>query len=545
MAVTIALVAAAMAVAITTLRAQSDDARHAQLVLAHLDVDAQRISRVEWQVTAAGLTRELGQEFRLASGEMDGHAAEYERENRTDGPDLSRETAAYVAAVAKLLALIDGGHLMQSETFDERYVDPSFARLQRGVQAISLVQKKRADKAAGQTDVGITASLLIAALALVLLVWRFDTVRHAAARKWRENLEVQALHDALTGLPNRRKLLLDLEQALLRAHAGESCALILCDLDGFKTYNDTFGHLEGDLLLERLSDKLARALASHGTAYRLGGDEFCGLLRVDEDELAPLLSACHAALCETGGAFEIRASIGCVRLPEEARDAAAALRLADLRMYAQKNEGASSVKQQLRGLMLSVLCEQDPELYHHVHHVAHLAAAVGRQLGFDDARVAMLVRAAELHDVGKLAVPDSILNKPGPLDADEQQFMRRHTLIGESILGSAPALAGIGRIVRSTHERYDGTGYPDALRETQIPLSSRIIFVCDSFDAMTTNRSYRKAMSEQAALAELTCCAGTQFDPAVVDAFMTVLAASTTTPLVDDKRHTPEPASAP
>jgi HD-GYP domain-containing protein (c-di-GMP phosphodiesterase class II) len=143
----------------------------------------------------------------------------------------------------------------------------------------------------------------------------------------------------------------------------------------------------------------------------------------------------------------------------------------------------------------------------------------------DDVAVANLVRAAELHDVGKIAIPDSILHKPGPLDPQEQEFMRRHTIIGESILNAAPALAGAGGLVRSSHERYDGAGYPDGLHEEEIPLPSRIIFVCDSFQAMTTDRPYRQAMDEYDALAELRRCAGTQFDPAVVDAFAAELAA--------------------
>ena len=147
----------------------------------------------------------------------------------------------------------------------------------------------------------------------------------------------------------------------------------------------------------------------------------------------------------------------------------------------------------------------------------------GDRLGLDGGEVADLVRAAELHDVGKVAIPDSILQKPGPLAPDEQQLMRRHTLIGENILSAASALAGVGRLVRSSHERFDGTGYPDRLQHEEIPLASRIIFVCDAYDAMTTDRPYRKAMSEEHAVAELRRCASTQFDPAVVDAFVAEL----------------------
>jgi HD-GYP domain-containing protein (c-di-GMP phosphodiesterase class II) len=161
----------------------------------------------------------------------------------------------------------------------------------------------------------------------------------------------------------------------------------------------------------------------------------------------------------------------------------------------------------------------------HARDVARLAAAVGHRLGLEGGEAADLVQAAELHDVGKVAIPDSILQKPGPLAPDEQQFMRRHTLIGENILSAASALAGVGRLVRSSHERYDGTGYPDRLAREEIPLASRIIFVCDAYDAMTTDRPYRKAMNKEDAVAELRRCANTQFDPAVVDAFIAELGA--------------------
>jgi HD-GYP domain-containing protein (c-di-GMP phosphodiesterase class II) len=133
-------------------------------------------------------------------------------------------------------------------------------------------------------------------------------------------------------------------------------------------------------------------------------------------------------------------------------------------------------------------------------------------------------QAAELHDVGKLAIPEEILSKPGPLTEDEWEFVRRHTLIGERILASAPALRAAAEIVRSSHERWDGAGYPDKLSGPQIPLGARIISVCDAFDAMTTPRPYARALSPEDALHELFRCAGTQFDPQVVDAFAAVQA---------------------
>ena len=136
-----------------------------------------------------------------------------------------------------------------------------------------------------------------------------------------------------------------------------------------------------------------------------------------------------------------------------------------------------------------------------------------------------LVHAAELHDIGKLAVPAQILRKPGPLDEEEWAVMRRHTLLGESILGAASALGSVATLVRSSHERYDGAGYPDGLAGEAIPLASRIVLVCDAFDAMTSARPYQGVLEQQAALAELRRGAGSQLDPLVVEAFCAELAA--------------------
>jgi diguanylate cyclase (GGDEF)-like protein len=543
-AVGIIALAALLAVSITTLRSNADGARKVQLLVAHMESDVHKISRIEWQGAAERrISPELGAEFQETRGHIDADLLEYSRSGDARQA-LPAQTQRYLNAVARQLALLDAGRVADSREIDEREVDPAFDRLEAGLDTIYSAESGKADGAARATDLGVAASLLLAALVLILVLWRLDRIRGAAARERRVDLEAQALQDSLTGLPNRRGLMLDLEQALLDSAGGERRVLALCDLDGFKAYNDHYGHLEGDLLLRRLSAKLARVVAPHGTAYRLGGDEFCALLRGGQDELQPVIAACHGALRESGSGFDITASLGSVALSVEASDSSNALRLADQRMYSQKRDRGSSVQAQLRDLILRVHHEHDPTLRHHVHDVASFAAGVGRRLGLDHAQVGHLVYAAELHDVGKVAIPESILNKPGPLDDREMEFMRRHTLVGESILGAAPALAGVGRLVRSSHERFDGTGYPDGLRAEEIPLSSRIIFVCDSFDAMTTDRPYRDAMSVEGALDELRQCARTQFDPAVVTAFAAELAERNAAGRDrDEDPHAPAPAA--
>jgi diguanylate cyclase (GGDEF)-like protein len=333
-------------------------------------------------------------------------------------------------------------------------------------------------------------------------------------------LREQAVTDALTGLGNRRRLSDDLAAALQRATASRPALLLLFDLDGFKAYNDTFGHLAGDQLLARLGAKLTEAVADGGAAYRLGGDEFCALLELDHEQLEDLIARTAGALTEKGKQFAIRASLGAVLLPHEADSPDHALQLADERMYAHKRGRAAGPRDQARDVLLCTMQAKMPDLDEHASGVADLAVRVARQLGLTGEALDEIARAAELHDVGKVGIPDAILNKPGPLDPTEWEFMHQHTILGERILNAAPALRPVARLVRSSHERWDGAGYPDRLAGEAIPLGARVVAVCDAYEAMTADRAYRKRMSHHAARAELRAHAGTQFDPTVVDAFL-------------------------
>ncbi len=370
--------------------------------------------------------------------------------------------------------------------------------------------------------------------ALHALVIENISERGIAERALREQAainEYQAMHDSLTGLPNRRKLTSDLDQAMGESDAASPGVLALFDLNGFKSYNDTFGHAEGDLLLRRLSTRLADVTG--GSAYRLGGDEFCALLPGSLAENAALAGACIPSLSEDGEGFAISTSAGFVEFPREAAEPTTTLLLADQRMYAEKENRSGSAKQQTRDMVLRILAERHPDLHEHISAVASAARQVGMRLGMSREDLDDLVRAAELHDIGKIAIPDAILHKPGPLDEEEWRFMRRHTIIGESMLSAAPALAVAAKAVRSSHERFDGGGYPDGLTSEDIPLASRIIFICDSFHAMTSERPYQGPMGTEAALAEMRRCAGTQFDPHLVEAFE-LAAAWEPGPIIDE-----------
>jgi diguanylate cyclase (GGDEF)-like protein len=385
---------------------------------------------------------------------------------------------------------------------------------------------------------GIVVPLGFALGALVILVWSsFDAVGVLAialatssllvvmwrlALTWRENAmllrasRTEAMTDPLTRLGNRRALIADLEQRLLGTDIEPPFVLITLDLDGFKHYNDNFGHPAGDTLLARLGAKLQSHLAGTGTAYRMGGDEFCALIDASGDALRSSAETA-AALSDHGDGFTIGASYGSVLVPSEAQDVENALRIADQRMYAQKRVDRASAARQSRDVLLRAVAERNPELGNHQRDVAELAVVAARAFSLPAEEVEQIRQAAELHDVGKVAIPDAILEKPGALDEIEWAFIRRHTLIGERIIAAAPALRPVATLVRSSHENFDGSGYPDGLSGQEIPLGSRIIAVCDAFDAMTTDRPYRKAMDETAAISELRRCAGSQFDPDVVE----------------------------
>ena len=322
--------------------------------------------------------------------------------------------------------------------------------------------------------------------------------------------------DPVTGLGNRRRLMIDLETVI---ESGHPYAFSLFDLDGFKAYNDSFGHPAGDALLGRLGKNLAAAMHPRGSAYRLGGDEFCVLSPIDGPSGDSVVAIGSAALSEAGKAFSISSSSGSVLLPAEADDASTALLLADRRMYGQKRLRSHSPERQTRNVLLRILREREPDLDEHLRSVGSLALLLARHAGVEGEELDVVARAAELHDIGKIAIPEGVLRKRGTLTAVERELIRKHTLIGERILASAPAMVPVARLVRSSHERWDGDGYPDMLRGEEIPLGARIIAVCDAFDAMVSTKPYRQSMESPQAVIELQRCAGTQFDPRLVKLF--------------------------
>ncbi len=369
-------------------------------------------------------------------------------------------------------------------------------------------------------------ALIAASLGLAAVIARMALTFNEHLAMLRTS-RIESLTDQLTGLGNRRSLMQRLE-SLFDGGPPPARLLLLFDLDGFKAYNDAFGHTAGDALLNRLGERLSRSIAGRGTAYRLGGDEFCVLVDGGFVDLEWVRAAAVASLRETGEAFAITCSRGHVVIPQEARTAESALQLADRRMYAEK--GARLGDFRSRGALLQALAERDNELGRHTAGVAEYASRLAAEAGLRGADAKALRAAAELHDIGKLALPEALLAKPGPLDDQEWELVREHTLIGERIIAADDGLGPVASIVRSSHERWDGAGYPDGLAGERIPFAARIIAICDAYEAMTTTRAYRDALTHEEAVKELRDSAGSQFDPALVEMFIATIPATTVVP---------------
>jgi diguanylate cyclase (GGDEF)-like protein/putative nucleotidyltransferase with HDIG domain len=350
-----------------------------------------------------------------------------------------------------------------------------------------------------------------------------------------------ALTDPLTGLGNHRnfheRLARELEHSL---RDERPLALCLVDVDDFKRINDRFGHPAGDRVLSQVAARLRQT----GEAFRLGGDEFAVLLpgcRLREAVTAAESIIDRIATLDFGQMGGITVSAGIALAPEHARDRDELLKLVDSALYWAKEYGknrsrvyqpdvvefaelkrlatAGDRAARLRAAASLARAVDARDVYtgRHSQRVAQLAVRLAARLGLSREELELTQLAASLHDVGKLALPEELLRKAAPLTAPEWATLRQHAQIGFRMLESL-GVDPVAECVLHHHERWDGTGYPDSLAGTEIPVGARIIFVADAYDAMTSDRLYRGRRSGDEALAEIVRCAGTQFDPSVVEA---------------------------
>jgi diguanylate cyclase (GGDEF)-like protein/putative nucleotidyltransferase with HDIG domain len=387
--------------------------------------------------------------------------------------------------------------------------------------------------------------LSVALVGPLLAIALYQRSTHRALRAMR-----LALTDPMTGLGNHRHFHERLQRELLSAEE-QAQPLTLCfvDIDDFKKVNDRYGHPSGDRVLSQVGARLRQG----GEAFRLGGDEFA-LLLVDHDETMALAAADsiveRIATVDFDHIGTVTVSAGLATFPMQGHGRDELIRLADSALYWAKEHGKNRVRlyrpevvelSELKRLaagpdkaaryraaasLAKAVDARDTYTGSHSERVGELAAKVAKRIGLDAEQVELTRLAGSLHDLGKLAIPEEILRKPGTLTDSERLVLERHPQIGFRMLDSL-GVDPVADLVLHHHERWDGAGYPDGLRGEEIPLGARIIFVTDAYDAMTSDRIYRPKLSSQEALAELERCAGTQFDPGIVAAFVEELGLST------------------
>lgn len=361
----------------------------------------------------------------------------------------------------------------------------------------------------------LTLGLIVAVFARTI-----DTLlKQSTVLEWHEE---SARSDQITGLENRQQLEADIASTV--ASGSGSQVLVLFELDDLQAYNDRFGFAAGEELLRSFAVNLVASVAPlGGTAYRCDGGRFAVIAGASASRLGEMVLAAMTSLRDGGNGMSLGTAYGEVAIPDEAREPAPALQIAGQRLAAHKQRQHSSARRQAHAVLIAALSARRPALRDHLRIVAYRAIALGRRLGIGSEEIDDIALAAELQDVGLLAVPESVLEKEA-LDEIERAMIRGHTAEGAKIVAAAPGLATVARLVRSSAEHFDGSGYPDGLAREAIPLGSRIIAVAVAFAAMTERRPYREPVGPGEALAELRRNSGNQFDPHVVEALAQDLA---------------------
>lgn len=342
-------------------------------------------------------------------------------------------------------------------------------------------------------------------------------------REKQKQIEYLNYHDYMTGLYNRRYI----EDAIKQMDIEENLpiTLMVLDINGLKLTNESFGNAIGDRLLKVVADILKRVCHYANIIARIDGDEFCILLpNTNHDQAMSIKNRIIEETAITN--FEsaiISVAVGYEVKTEGTQNIEDIIKNAENSMYKIKmNHGRFMRSQMIENVLRNINLKYDNEQVH-AERVAQYCEMIGRAINFSDREVYMIKQAGVLHDIGKIIVDPELLNKKGELTNDEFEIIRKHTETGYHILKNAEDYLGLAKIVRYHHERFDGKGYPDKLIGYEIPLESRIIAVADSYEAMTANRPYQKTKSKKDALLEIERCAGTQFDPQIVEVFLRIM----------------------
>jgi diguanylate cyclase (GGDEF)-like protein/putative nucleotidyltransferase with HDIG domain len=465
-----------------------------------------------------------------------------------------RENTAALAAVRQMAAAVNAGDANRSAVIDERRLRPAFSSMLSMVDRATVTHRMTAlaSLRSTQTTETIVLAVTVTAFALgVLLVVAVASVLRYRARLERvrqaelERFAEAALTDNLTGLRNHRAFQEDLDRALsAHAETGRPLTLVLIDLDGLKQINDSAGHQAGDECIVGLAQVLATAGRSRDAAYRIGGDEFALIIPGERAMNALyLVQRLQSQLPATRSGIAVSATAGLAEPPAGA-DKDELIRQADMALLRAKRSHRRSLvytpalesetgdvpdwraagphPDTLATALARAVDAKDSYTHSHCETVSELCALLAHELGFEPERVGQMRLAGLLHDVGKIGIVDSILQKPGPLTDAEYTVMKTHTRLGYDIVRAAERYEE-ARWILHHHERPDGRGYPDGLAGDDVPFESRIILVADAFEAITADRPYRDQRSTAEALEELDRHSGTQFDPRCVEALRRVI----------------------
>ncbi len=339
-------------------------------------------------------------------------------------------------------------------------------------------------------------------------------------KKSEEKLVFLSFHDHLTGLYNRRFF----EEELIRLDIEENLPLsiIMCDINGLKLVNDSFGHDSGDALLKKAAEVIKNACREEDIIARIGGDEFIVILpKTDSDETLHVSNHIKE-LASQEKIVNIGLSIACGYDTKTSNNQSMIELIANAEnhMYQHKLSDRSSMRSKTIDLIMNTLFAKSNREAIHSNRVSSLCVAIGSKMNFDKDAVNQLRIAGLIHDIGKIGIDEKILNKPGRLNDDERKDVERHPEIGWRILSSTTEFSELAHFVLNHHEKWDGSGYPNGIKGKKIPLEARIIAVADTYDAMTSKRSYRIGLSKEEAIQELQRCSGTQFDPDIVNVFI-------------------------
>ena len=461
----------------------------------------------------------------------------YITENMTDVvwmTDLNLNTTYISPSIERLGGESVDAYLSQSieQRFPEKYIDIIRATLQEELEKEKdPIQDKnrtkiieapfyRADKSLIWVEFHVAFTRDAYGKAIGIHGVTRDITSKKADQK---EIEYLSFHDSLTELYNRR--FFDEELKRLDVERNLPLTLIMLDVNGLKLINDAFGHALGDTLLRKVADVLQQVCRADDIIARIGGDEFAIILpKTHANEAHQLAKRISKTISyEKIEAVPISISCGWGTKVDKDESTDTVFKLAEDYMYRNKISDQSSRRYESIQLIMKTLFAKKPREQYHSNRVSCLCAKIGSWMGLSQAESNELATTGVLHDIGKIAINNNILNKTGSLSHPEWQEIRRHPEIGYSILSAVNDYARLAACVLNHHERWDGTGYPNGQKGEEIPLYARIMAIADAYDAMTSDRPYRKAMDQADALKELEICAGSQFDPAIVKAFMDMM----------------------